>query len=353
MSTANILGTGLIGGSIGLALKSANADWKILGTDINPDAIQKALEIGAIDEEGLDKNAEISFSAVPAASQQEVIAKALAETAGVVSDVSSVKASLVRAVSDPRFVGGHPMAGNELDGISGAKADLFQGAVWVVTPTSDTLDASYGKVREVIKLMGAEVVSLPAEEHDRLVALVSHVPHLTAGALMRRALDHSQEHNVLMRLAAGGFRDMTRIASGHPDIWLDICEENKEAITTQLSALIGELEEMREIIETGDREKLLAELSSARQARISLPVGGAHPEDLVEIRVPIPDRPGSVGAVATLASQLNTNIYDLEITHSAEGDKGTMILIIEADRAKAFSEKLAEAGYAPSVKKLG
>ncbi len=148
----------------------------------------------------------------------------------------SVKGPIVEAVADARFVGGHPMAGSEQEGVEGADPELFEGAVWVLTPTSDTADSVYTQVAAVVSSFGAEVVALPPERHDALVAVVSHVPHLTAATLMGVAETRAEEHQALLRLAAGGFRDMTRIASGHPAIWPDICHENRGAIVEVLDA---------------------------------------------------------------------------------------------------------------------
>ncbi len=348
--TANILGVGLIGASIGFDLKASG--WTVNGSDKLEENLKAALKTGAIDSVGWNESADISFVAVPVSELNSAISKALEKTSGIVTDVGSVKAPVIENISNERFVGGHPMAGNELEGTSGARAGLFEGAVWILTPSAETADSTYTEVREAVKSMGAEVISLPANEHDSLVAVISHIPHLTAGALMRMAVDQSQEHRVLMRLAAGGFRDMTRIASGSPEIWLDICESNKQAICSHLDSFIQELKEMKGIIERGDRPQLLEELSAARNARRSLPVGVSRPEDLAEVRVVILDRSGSADEITTLASQLNINIYDLEIAHSIEGGSGTMILIVESADEKILCEKLRTNGYSPSSRRL-
>lgn len=155
------------------------------------------------------------------------VKRALAETTGIVTDVGSVKGGIVASTSDPRFVGGHPMAGSELDGLDGADPEMFVGAVWVLTPEPSTADETFAAAAAVVAELGAEVVALPADRHDQVVAVISHVPHLTAATLMGLASDRAEEHAALLRLAAGGFRDMTRIASGKPGIWLDICAENR------------------------------------------------------------------------------------------------------------------------------
>src|SRR3546814_109529 len=152
--------------------------------------------------------------------------------------------------------------------------------------------------------------------------VVSHVPHLTAASLMRIADERADEHVALLRLAAGGFRDMTRIASGHPGIWPDICEENRSAIVAGLDRLMAALAEARDQVASSDRDALLADLSRARAARVNLPSRYTRPSELAEVRVPVPDRPGVLADVTMLATELDVNIVDLEIAHSSEGQQG-------------------------------
>jgi prephenate dehydrogenase len=342
---AQVVGTGLIGGSIGLALRAAG--WHVTGTDRNEAFAARALELGAIDAVGEDADAELTFVATPVGTVAEV-AKG---RPGVVTDVGSVKASIVTGVDHPQFVGGHPMAGSEQEGVDGSRADLFQGAVWVLTPVATTDPAAHALVRSTVSSFGADVVELPPERHDALVAVVSHVPHLTAVSLMGLAAERSEEHVALLRLAAGGFRDMTRIAAGHPGIWPDICAENRDAITDTLDRLIDELGRVRAEVASGDRAGLLDTLTKARAARVNLPVRVA-PSSVVEVRVPVPDRPGVLAEITTLASELAVNIHDLEIAHSAEGQAGVVLLFVDADHAERFTGGLVARGYKPTTRAL-
>jgi prephenate dehydrogenase len=344
------VGTGLIGGSVGLALRARG--WHVTGSDADPERAQRALELGALDALGEDPGAEVVVVATPVSAVSKVAQAALADEGApggrVVTDVGGVKAPVVAAVDHPRFVGGHPMAGSEQEGVDGADAALFEGATWVLTPTSTTNPEAFARLGAIVSSFGAEVLAIPPEGHDALVALVSHVPHLTAATLMDLAADGAQEHAALLRLAAGGFRDMTRIAAGHPGIWPDICAENREAIVAGLDRLLEALGGVRRAVAAGDRGELMSVLERARTARRNLPARGPGAADLVELRVPVADRPGALAEVTTLAGRLGANIADLEIAHSAEGDRGVVILVVGAASVGLVRRSLVAAGLRPS-----
>lgn len=346
---AVVVGTGLIGGSIGLALRARG--WHVTGRDHDAGRARVALERGAVDALGEDPGATLTFVATPVGAVAGAAREALAG-GGVVTDVGSVKAPVVAAVDDPRFVGGHPMAGSEQEGVAGADAALFSGAVWVLTPVSGTDPAAHSLVRSVVSSFGAEVVELPPERHDALVAVVSHVPHLTAATLMGIAAERAEEHGALLRLAAGGFRDMTRVASGHPGIWPDICTDNRDAIIDVLGRLEASLAAVREQIARGDREGILAGLERARAARLNLPSRATTAGALAEVRIPVPDRPGVLAEITTLATELGVNIYDVEIAHSSEGDAGVVIVLVEVALVERLTSGLLSRGYRPSARSL-
>lgn len=348
---ASIIGTGLIGGSIGLALRAGG--WHVTGTDLDPGCQERALELGVLDAIGIDPDASVTFVAVPVRSIATEARRALAETSGVVTDVGSVKATVVAEAAHARFVGGHPMAGSEQLGVEGATPDLFEGAVWVLTPVAGTDSDHYATVAAVVRLLGAEVVALDPERHDALVAVVSHVPHLAAAALMGIADERAEEHAALLRLAAGGFRDMTRIAAGTPTIWPDICGENRSAIVEVIDRLTDELGRLRAMVADGHRDQLLVTLERAQAARRNLPNRVTRPEEVAEVRVPVPDRDGVIAEVSTLASELSINIADIEVAHSSEGDRGVLILLVDTARAEAFRVGLVERGYRPAIQYLG
>ncbi|MEO6627818.1 MAG: prephenate dehydrogenase/arogenate dehydrogenase family protein [Aquihabitans sp.] len=347
---ASVIGTGLIGGSIGLALRAKG--WHVSGTDHDASVAERALELGAIDAIGIDPDSSITFVAAPVRAIAGQVRRALAETTGAVTDVGSVKASVAALIDDPRYVGGHPMAGSEQLGVDGATPDLFEGAVWVLTPVFGTDSDHFATVDAVVRSLGADVVALPPDRHDALVAVVSHVPHLTAAALMGIANERADEHAALLRLAAGGFRDMTRIAAGSPTIWPDICRENQAAIVDVIDRLTTELIRLRGLVVDGDHDQLLDTLERAQATRRNLPTRVVRPAEVAEVRIPVPDRDGVIAEVSTLASEMGINIADFEIAHSSEGDRGVLILLVDTERAESYRNGLIDRGYRPAVSYL-
>ncbi|MGA8295792.1 MAG: prephenate dehydrogenase [Acidimicrobiales bacterium] len=348
---AQVIGLGLIGSSVALALRATG--WHVSGIDTDAAHMSRALELGVVDEVANDPSATLAFVATPVASIGKVASALLREREGdssfVVTDVGGVKSEVVGAVEDPRFVGGHPMAGSEQQGPEGADRDIFLGATWVLTPTEATDNDAYERVREVVMSFGADVVELAPARHDALVAIVSHLPRLIAANLMVLAADASEENAVVLRLAAGGFRDMTRIAAGNPAIWPDIFRDNAAAVIEALDDLRERLDEARRILVDQDRGALVALLDHARAARRNLPPRIPRPESVVECRVPVLDRPGALAEVTTLVAERNVNIYDLEVAHSAEGERGVLVLAIDAEAVDDVRAALMGRGYRAAV----
>jgi prephenate dehydrogenase len=349
---AHVVGLGLVGGSIALGLHAAG--WTLTGEDVDAETERLALDLGAIDATVRPERTTLVVAAVPSADVPSVVRAQLAGVGPhcVVTDVAGVKAPVVDAIEDPRFVGGHPMAGSEQSGLRGARADLFVGATWVLTPTRATTPESYAVLVGAIRDLGATALALTAADHDRLVAMVSHVPHLVAGAMMNEAALLAKSDAALLRLAAGGFRDMTRVAAGHPDIWPDVCIDNRDAILAGLAALRGRLATLEAAIAGKDRPTILSELTSASAARRNLPASTPDPTELAELRVPVPDRPGVLAEITTVASDANVNIYDLEIAHSQEGTLGVLIMVLDAAAASDLAVQLEARGLRTSVESL-
>jgi len=286
--------------------------------------LARALARGAIDEASpslVDAYAGVdaAFIAVTVSAVAEAVAAALEAGVGAVSDVGSVKAPVVRAVearmgpAASRFVGGHPMAGSAgEEGIEGADADLFLGAAWVLTPTAGTDPGAFAAVHDLVAFTGAKIMAVAPELHDDLVAIVSHLPHLAASAVMHLAADDDANHDTLLRLAGGNFRALTRVSGRSAGIWPDICVENRAAILGILDRYMKELERVRELVEASERGPLLDFFEVARAEVSNLPERSAGAGPLVELTMPVPDRPGVLAEVTTLAGRHGVNIVDLE-----------------------------------------
>lgn len=352
-----ILGAGLVGGSIGFALKNRVPDAHVVMFDRDPAVGDQAAARGACDAavatvtEAVE-GADLVIVATPVGAIAQVIRdiRHRLKPGCILTDVGSTKSRLVREVeitlpSTVRFIGGHPMAGSEDAGIEAAKADLFEGAWWILTPTERSDAAAYQQLHALFQRLGARIMALDPDEHDELLAVISHLPQLVATTLMNQAAERGQEHGGLLALAAGGFRDVTRVAASNPEIWVDICSENQEAIAEALESFEERLASLRAAIAAGDTEGLRSSLLSAREARRSLP-GKGEVGDLFDVRIPVPDRPGVLAHVTTLVGNLGVNIEDLGLSHSLEGGRGSIHLAIagESNTGRVVAA-LQDAGY--------
>jgi prephenate dehydrogenase len=306
-----VLGVGLIGGSIGMAARSrtgGRAGIHVTGYDPDERALQAALELGAIDEAAEElptavAGADVAFVAAPVGALQEAVRKTLAAVGPecVVSDVGSTKRAIARAIDDARFIGGHPLAGAETAGVEHARADLFDGAAWYLTPAAGVSAALLERLQRTIAVLGAQPVTIEAGAHDRLMAHLSHLPHVLANVLVSgaaRALEREQrglsgaarDHpdpsagEVLgvasglpdaTRLAGPSFRDATRIAGANTGIWVDIYLSNREALIEALDGAIDRLGQVRAMLAGEDAGALRAWNDRARAERERL--AGAVP----------------------------------------------------------------------------
>ncbi len=274
-----IVGVGLVGGSFALALKGAGAVGRAIGVGRGAGNIRRALELGIIEAAGaFDRatfgDADLVLLAVPVG-QMRAVMRAIAPLLGartVVTDAGSTKEDVVglarrelkAALS--RFVPGHPIAGTEKSGAESAFAGLYRGRKVVLTPLEENEPAALALVRAAWERCGASVSELRPREHDAVLAAVSHLPHVLAYALVDQVARHKNAKQ-LFSYAAGGFRDFTRIASSHPEMWRDICLANRKALLAELVRYGGKLERVRKMLERGDAKALDALFSGARGAR--------------------------------------------------------------------------------------
>jgi prephenate dehydrogenase len=331
-----VIGTGLIGASIGLAA-SERLGARVAGVDPDPGP---ALAAGALDEAGslaeaLD-DAEAAFVAVPVPILAETVAAVLAAAGPrcLVTDVGSVKAAVVGAVDDERFVGGHPLAGAEQGGAAAARADMFEGAPWFLTPKSTTSGIHLERLHHLLAGLGARPTVIDAEAHDRAMATVSHLPHVLA--------------NVLVGLAADGvpamgpsFRDATRVAGANPDLWAGIYASNADALDDAIARTIAELETVRARLRAG--EPLREWQSLAAGHRGTLRAAGAGGE-LAEIHVVVPNRPGVIADIALTLSREGINIADMSLAPSIDMATGSLDLSVPSEHERRARELLAGLG---------
>jgi prephenate dehydrogenase len=336
-----IVGVGLIGGSLAAALRALPHPPRVVGIDADAEALSLALQRDVLEDAvapaGADAvllTADLVVIATPAAAANAWLHR-LADLgyAGVVTDVASTKAEIVRVARDvlphpANFVGGHPMAGSERSGVAAADAELFRGAYYVLTPADDTDADAYRKLHQLITSIGARVIALAPDAHDEAVAAISHVPHVTASALANLADDRARGGADVLRLAAGGFKDMTRIAAGSPDLWTGICVDNRAAVVRGLSELGAQLEAFARLLDAGDRDGVRAWLAHAADVRRSLPARWVPAsERLRELTVAMTDRPGAVSAITQAAARAGCNIEDIGIDHVTE-DTAVLHLVL-------------------------
>ncbi len=260
-----VLGVGLIGGSIGLAARE-RLQSEVVGWGPNRATLDRAEALGAVDRSADSvaaacEGAEIVFCAAPVSALCDLAREALAASGPetVVTDAGSTKRGIVAELGgDKRFVGGHPLAGAETAGVANARADLFDGARWYLTPTEHTSDVLCDRLQEAIVRLGARPQTIDAEAHDRLMATVSHLPHVFADVLVGQAATELTRDSERMPDVGPSFRDATRVAGSNPAIWGDIFAANGEAVAAALDDAIVRLDEARALIRAGDAEAIAA-----------------------------------------------------------------------------------------------
>jgi len=345
-----VLGVGLIGGSIGLAAREHVEGAEVVGFGRDPERLRTALERGAIQsaagsvEEALE-GAELCFACAPVGALPELVRAAL-DASGpdtVVTDVGSTKQDLVQRTPDPRFVGGHPLAGAETAGVEHARADLFQDAVWYLTPHEQSGGLLYERLHRFVVDVGARPVAVDAETHDRLVAVFSHLPHVLSNVLASQAAGRLLEHGDALRQVGPSFRDMTRVAGANTAMWSDIYRSNHAAIIEEIRAFRGELDEVERRLEAGDVESWN---DRAREDRRALLEAGASEGPVHELRLVVPNRPGIVAQVALELGRAGVNILDMALAPASDMRSGAMSLWIAGDtQAGRASELISALGF--------
>jgi prephenate dehydrogenase len=341
-----VLGVGLIGGSIGLAARR-RLDAEVAGFDPDRVLLDRATEVEAIDRAAESvasavEGAELVFCAAPVTALPGLAAEAL-DAAGddcAVTDVGSVKREVIAALgSESRFVGGHPLAGAETAGVENARADLFEGARWYLTPTPNTGGLLYDRVQRVISELGARPQAIEADTHDRLMAAVSHLPHVVANVLVTQATRAMSEEAEHLPEVGPSFRDATRVAGANPAIWGDIFSTNREAVAREIDGAAERLREAAEVIRSGDGDRVAAWHGAARDDRRRLLEADLVGGELYELRLSVENRPGTVAEIALALGRAGVNIEDMALYPAPDMRTGAVSLWVAGE---AESERAAE-----------
>jgi prephenate dehydrogenase len=345
-----VVGTGLIGASVGLAAKRAGAG-RVTGFDPDPDSLALAAERGAVDEPAATLaeavgEADLALVAAPVTALPTVVAAVLeaAPEAATVTDVGSTKSAVCAAAPvRTRFIGGHPVTGSEARGPQHATADLFDGATWFLTPLPETDPDRYRLVHGFVGRLGATPVAVDPRAHDRLVALTSHLPHALANLLVNQAGATRIDGHEPLGAAGGSLRDMTRVAGANPQIWVDIFLDNAPALTEALDGHRQRIDQLQGALRARDAGFLARWIGEAAlNRRRMLEEAYPDPGELQHLRVHVPDRPGVLAGITQALGAERINIEDFDLQHMSPDRGGTLTLLVagaaEADRAAALLE---------------
>ncbi|WP_020189615.1 prephenate dehydrogenase [Kurthia sp. Dielmo] len=336
--TVLIVGLGLIGGSIALALQKSPQNW-VIGYDANPDTLQSAKVLGVVNETTLDpqqaiRYADVCIFATPVNATLEWMEKLKSWELPpnlIVSDTGSTKSLIMDKASELQakgisFIGGHPMAGSHKSGVLAAKPILFENAYYMLTPLAGENPAHVDQLHELLKLTNAKLMVVDADEHDHMTSIVSHFPHVVAASLVHQLSEENDENKLTKQLAAGGFRDMTRIAASEPQMWSDIVQQNKKHILEQLHRWQAEMTRVEAIIERDNEEEITAFFAGAKNFRDDLPLTQGAMFSTYDLYIDVPDHPGSIAEVTALLAQERISITNIRIVETREDVFGILVV---------------------------
>ncbi|NJP38199.1 prephenate dehydrogenase [Alkalicoccus luteus] len=350
-----IAGLGLIGGSLALAVKAGHPKAEIIGFDLNEKAMKLASSLQIIDHAADSlagaEEADFIIIAAPVESSltvmDELAGLSLKEGA-VITDVGSTKQSVVEkacvfAGSGAIFIGGHPMAGSHKSGVEASRERLFENAFYVLTPGPDVTDSMLIKLQNLLRGTKAKFLRLEAADHDRYAGLISHLPHIIASALVHEVEEAGKEEPLVQQLAAGGFRDITRIASASPTMWRDILVHNKETLLPMLESWKNRLHGIEQLLREDDSEGIYAFFERAKSSRDKLPSrqkGAMLP--FYDLFVDIPDHPGVISDVTGLLAVQNISITNIRIIEAREGIMGVLRLSFRSESDLIYAKQVLE-----------
>jgi prephenate dehydrogenase len=341
-----VLGVGLIGGSVGLAARE-RCGAVVSGWDPDTGGLERAADRGAIDEAAGSPahavaGADVVVVAAPVGALAEVVGGALKhagpETA--VTDVGSTKREVVAAHDDPRFIGGHPLAGAETAGVEHARADLFAGATWYLTPTVRTSGVLYERLHRLLGALGARPRAIDAARHDAILAAVSHLPHVLANVLVAGAAQALEEEDERLPAAGPSFRDAARVAGASSAVWRDIYLSNADALIARIDDAVDRLGRVRAALATADGDAVVAWNDGAGEDRRRLLEAGLAGGAVHELRASVPNRPGVVASLALELGRAGVNITDMALYPSEDMRSGSVALWIAGDGPAERAEAL-------------
>ena len=347
-----VIGVGLIGGSIALAARH-RLGAEVAGFDVSGSALDAALGRGVLSRrcdsaaEALHE-ADAAFVAVPVGALVATVGAALQDAADdcVVTDAGSTKRTVVAAHADRRFVGGHPLSGAETSGVEHARADLFEGATWYLTPTRDTSGVLYERLHRLVHGLGAQPTAIDAQTHDRILATVSHLPHVLANVLVSQAAGTLAGSDERLPATGPSFRDATRVAGAPSAIWTDIYLSNADALTAELDSTMQRLAAIRAALAAGDGQAITRWNDSAAGDRKRLHEGQLAGGPLFELRASVPNRPGVIAELALELGRAGVNITDMALYPASDMSEGVVALwIAGAPAALRAQELVAGLGF--------
>ena len=348
-----IVGTGLIGASVGLAARRAGVE-DVAGWDPDEAHLAGAAERGAIEPaSGLGAalaGAELAVVAAPVAALPAQVRAVLdaASNGCTVTDVGSTKGAVVAAAAgEARFIGGHPICGSEARGPERATAELFDGATWFLTPIASTEPERYKLLHGFVASLGAIPVAVAPDAHDRLVAITSHLPHALANVLLNQAGSVRVEGHEPLAAAGGSLRDMTRVAGANPRIWVDIFLENRDAVAEALAEHRRRVEQLEAALAAGDAGFLARWIGEASgNRRRLLETAYDDPGELQRLRVHVPDRPGVIAGIAQALGAERINIADFDLQHLSSERGGTLTILVAGEQEAVRAADILEGqGY--------
>lgn len=352
--TLGFVGLGLIGGSIAKALRLAFPDITILAFDINPQALSLAAEEGTADFTTSVIDASFSrcdyiFLCAPVSENDTnlTVLKQFLSPACILTDVGSVKGGIHTHIDalglSEQFIGGHPMAGSERFGYQNSKAGLLENAYYILTPSPTVSMDRVDAYKRLVSATGAIPLVLSAGEHDYVTAAVSHLPHIVAASLVNLVHDSDSSHGIMKMIAAGGFKDITRISSSSPDMWQQICLANTENITLLLERYIDSLNNIKEMMDARNASGIHCFFKEARLYRDSFIEAGSGPiKKSYSITVDIADKTGVLASIATLLAHNDISIKNIGIIHNRELEEGALRIEFYEESAIGSAEKILE-----------